>query len=239
MGKMIFRLLWCGVVLAALGGAVAFSAQEAVFLDGRTLSIQSHRIDADRITLYLDGGGRLTVPRSRIRVIRDTALPENQKDQQTSREPASLPPESLPVPVQAAAPPPPSKIDGSGTDLFARIADLALRNDLDTMLVTAVILVESGLDPKAESPKGAKGLMQLMPLIASHYGVENPFDPDQNLAAGISHLKVLLERYEGDLEIALAAYNAGDVAVRRYGGVPPFPETLRFIDRVLALAGAR
>ena len=156
MGKMVFRLLWCAVVLAALGGVVAFSAQEAVFLDGRTLSIESHRIDADRITLYLDGGGRLTVPRSRIRVIRDTALPENQKDRQTPREPASLPLESLPVPVpaQAAAAAPTLKIDGSGTDLFARIADLALRNDLDTMLVMAVILVESGLDPKAESPKG-------------------------------------------------------------------------------------
>ncbi len=115
MGKVIFRLLWCGGVLAALGGVGAFSAEEAVFLDGRTLSIESHRVDADRITLYLDGGGRLTVPRSRIRIIRDTAPPENQEDRQTSREPSSFPLVSLPAPDQAAAPAPTSKIGGSGT----------------------------------------------------------------------------------------------------------------------------
>jgi soluble lytic murein transglycosylase-like protein len=106
---------------------------------------------------------------------------------------------------------------------------------LDPRLVEAVVAVESNFNPRAVSRKGAAGLMQLMPRTAKRYGVENRFDPIENLAAGTRHLRSLLDRYGGSLELALAAYNAGESAVERYGGVPPYPETRDYVKKVLAL----
>jgi soluble lytic murein transglycosylase-like protein len=106
---------------------------------------------------------------------------------------------------------------------------------LDPRLVEAVVAVESNFNPRAVSRKGAAGLMQLMPRTAKQYGVENRFDPIENLAAGTRHLRILIDRYDGDLELALAAYNAGEDAVKRYGGVPPYPETRNYVKKVLAL----
>lgn len=109
---------------------------------------------------------------------------------------------------------------------------VARRTGLSPDLIKAVALVESGLDPNAVSPKGALGLMQLMPDTARQYGVEDPFDPDQNLQAGATHLRRLLDEFGGDLSLALAAYNAGSGAVRRYGGVPAYRETRDYVRRV-------
>lgn len=111
----------------------------------------------------------------------------------------------------------------------------ASRLGLDPDLVHAVIRAESAYDPFAVSAKGAAGLMQLMPETQRDYRVEDPFDPEENIAAGSAYLKRLLGDFEESLELALAAYNAGPETVRRYGGVPPFPETRRYLERVLTL----
>lgn len=112
---------------------------------------------------------------------------------------------------------------------------LASRHGLDPAFVKAVIAAESAFDPRATSPKGAMGLMQLMPSTADKLGVRDPFDPEQNVEAGIRYLKALIGRFHGDLSMALAAYNAGPEAVRRWGGIPPYQETRRYVATVLRL----
>ncbi|RMG14808.1 MAG: lytic transglycosylase domain-containing protein [Deltaproteobacteria bacterium] len=101
-------------------------------------------------------------------------------------------------------------------------------------LLKAIAQVESAFDPRARSVAGAEGLMQLMPETQARYGVRDPFDPEQSIRAGAKYLADLIERFGGDLERAVAAYNAGEGAVERYGGVPPFDETKRYVAKVLA-----
>jgi soluble lytic murein transglycosylase-like protein len=102
-------------------------------------------------------------------------------------------------------------------------------------VVNALIQVESAYHSRAVSPKGARGLMQLMPATGRQYGALDLFDPKVNIDAGIQHLKKLLTRYASDLPLALAAYNAGEAAVDRFGGVPPFRETQDYVTRILRL----
>lgn len=104
----------------------------------------------------------------------------------------------------------------------------ASRNGLDPLLLKSVIRVESNFDPYAVSKKGAGGLMQLMPDTARHFGARNRFDPEDNIRAGARFLRVLMNKLQ-DLDLALAAYNAGETAVRRYGGIPPYRETQRYV----------
>jgi soluble lytic murein transglycosylase-like protein len=120
---------------------------------------------------------------------------------------------------------------------YSHIIDgAALANRLEPALVTAVILAESGGDPRAVSKRGARGLMQLMPATARRYGVSNVFDPEQNIRAGSQYLHDLAERYQNDVQLMLAAYNAGPEAVDRQGGrIPPFRETLEYVPRVLQI----
>jgi len=99
-------------------------------------------------------------------------------------------------------------------------------------LVKAVIAAESNFDPRAISGQGAQGLMQLMPSTAASFGVIDPFQPDENVRGGVAYLRAMLDRY-GELRHALAAYNAGPTSVDRYGGVPPYPETQDYVQRVL------
>jgi len=122
---------------------------------------------------------------------------------------------------------------GPGGDLRALAEAAARRHGLDPALVLAVVHVESGFRPDAVSPKGARGLMQLMPGTATRLGVEDSFDPEQNLDGGTRHLGDLIARYGGDVKRALAAYNAGEGAVERHRGVPPYGETRAYVRSVL------
>jgi len=121
----------------------------------------------------------------------------------------------------------------AGGDLRELAAAAARRHGLDPDLVMAVVSVESGFRPQAVSPKGAQGLMQLMPRTASSLGVADALDPAQNLDGGTRHLGQLLTLYGGDVTRALAAYNAGEGAVDRHGGVPPYRETRAYVKKVL------
>jgi soluble lytic murein transglycosylase-like protein len=123
-----------------------------------------------------------------------------------------------------------------GKDLAAMAIAAARRHSLDPDLVQAVVAVESGFRPDAVSPKGAQGLMQLMPYTARALGVKDSFDPAANLDGGTRYLRALIKRYGGDVTRALAAYNAGEGAVARHGGVPPYPETLAYVRKVLERA---
>jgi soluble lytic murein transglycosylase-like protein len=112
------------------------------------------------------------------------------------------------------------------------VEQTASRLQVDPQLVHAIIKVESGFDPKAVSRKGAMGLMQLIPETAQRFGVENPFNPKENIEGGVSYLKHLLDRFGGDLPLSLAAYNAGEGAVQRSGGIPSFAETQDYVRKV-------
>ena len=113
------------------------------------------------------------------------------------------------------------------------IDDAATRHGVEPALVKAVIRAESDFVPYALSPAGAQGLMQLMPGTARMHNVWRVYEPKQNVEGGVTHLRQLLDRYSGNLRLALAAYNAGEKAVDNYGGVPPYPETIQYLERVL------
>lgn len=119
-----------------------------------------------------------------------------------------------------------------GRELREMISDTAYRFDLEPALVHAVVRAESGFNPRAVSRAGARGLMQLMPQTAIEVGVRDVFHPQDNLDGGVSYLRGLVDRYAGDVHLALAAYNAGPGAVDSYGGVPPYAETQEYLKRV-------
>ena len=119
---------------------------------------------------------------------------------------------------------------------YADLIDVAAHAaGIEPDLVRAVLVVESGGDPAAVSPRGARGLMQLMPATARQYGVRDVFDPEQNIRAGSRYLRDLTDRYRNDLELTLAAYNAGPAAVDQHGTIPPIKETLDYVPRVLQI----
>jgi soluble lytic murein transglycosylase-like protein len=112
------------------------------------------------------------------------------------------------------------------------VEQTASRHQVDPELIRAIIRVESGYDAKAVSNKGAMGLMQLIPATAHRFGVANPFDPKQNLEGGVNYLKYLLDQFGGDLNLSLAAYNAGEHTVQRSGGIPAIAETQNYVRKV-------
>jgi soluble lytic murein transglycosylase-like protein len=165
-----------------------------------------------------------------------TTLPSSTSE--VAAPPASLGPlPVLPVAPGAAnvvpiAPSPVSAADSGDYDTL--IQKYAAQNNLEPSLVKAVIQTESGGNPRSVSGAGAMGLMQLMPANVKEAGISDPFDPEQNIAAGTKQLSGLMSQYHGDLDLALAGYNAGPGNVRKYGGVPPFAETQHYIQRVRA-----
>lgn len=117
------------------------------------------------------------------------------------------------------------------------LREAAVRHGLPPALVEAVVAVESAGDPRAVSRKGAMGLMQLMPATAARFGVADPFDGRQSLEGGCAYLRWLLDRFDGSIALALAGYNAGEGAVEKHGGIPPFVETEEYVRRVMARLG--
>jgi soluble lytic murein transglycosylase len=131
-------------------------------------------------------------------------------------------------------PPDANLVRGQYADLINQIAS---EEGVDPELVRAIIKAESNFDPRAVSRKGAQGLMQLMPGTAGRYAASNPFDPETNIRGGVRHLRFLHSLFPGQLPLTLAAYNAGENVVLRYNGVPPFPETRQYVNRVLRFYG--
>ncbi len=125
------------------------------------------------------------------------------------------------------------------SDLHRIVQEISVEHGMDPRLVHAVVTVESGYNPRAVSRKGAQGLMQLMPDTARRLRVKDPFDPEENVRAGVRELARLIDRYVGDLPRALAAYNAGEGAVDRYRGIPPYRETRQYVRRIMTLYTGR
>jgi len=198
------------LALELLGGV---ARAELVFLaSGRTLTVQSHRFDGDLVVLTLRGGGEIVCAASTV----DRIAPDD----------VVRPEPSVGGPVEPLGPVPYGEI----------IDEASSRVGVDPRLVRAVIQVESAYQASARSRKGAMGLMQLMPETARRYAVADPYDPGSNVDAGIRHLKSLLDRFE--LSLALAAYNAGEAAVERFRGIPPYAETQNYVRQVLRILGS-
>jgi len=135
---------------------------------------------------------------------------------------------------EPAPPEPATENDAAARrDLWSIISDASAKSHVDADFIASVIRAESAGNPKAVSPKGAQGLMQLMPQTASTLGVKNSFDPEENVDGGVRYLRDLLVKYNGDAAKALAAYNAGPHRVQQYGGVPPYRETHAYVARVI------
>jgi hypothetical protein len=144
-----------------------------------------------------------------------------------------------PTPISSPAPnptPPPAPSNSKSNAYDSIIEKYANDYQLDPSLIKSIIATESGFNPKAVSPKGARGLMQLMPATAEHLGVSNSFDPEENIRGGIKHLRSLMDNFNNDVSLSLAAYNAGESRVQRAGGrVPEIKETQNYVQSVTKL----
>lgn len=209
--------LACGACALLLMAAPA-SAEIVYLTSGRTLSVKDHREDGESIVLSLRGGGEVTCSRSLIAKIVPDEVPH-------------------PDPPAEQAVPGDAQTVLKSTPYGDIIATVSAAQGVNPLLVRAVIQVESNYQPRARSRKGAMGLMQLMPETARAYQVRKPFDPKANIEAGVRHLKTLIDRW--GVELALAAYNAGEGAVERFQGIPPYRETRSYVSRILSLAGLR
>ena len=215
-------------ILAAALAVVATEARADIvrFKNGRSMSVKSCQVDADTARMRLRDGGEVTFPASIIDRVEPDEVPYPEE--------ATL--------VEAAAVAAPAVMASLVPDevLAARpyadlISTIAAANKVDARLVHAVIEQESNYQARARSKKGARGLMQLMPDTARQYGVRNSYDPKTNVEAGVRHLKDLMSRL--DLPLALAAYNAGEGTIKRYGGLPPYAETQNYVRNILRRVG--
>jgi hypothetical protein len=211
----------CLAAILVLGTAVPASAEIVYLSSGKTLSVKGHRTEGDSIVLIMRSGGEVTCDRSLITKIVPDEVPH---------------PEPVAEDSQGAVPSADPQVLAS-TPYGEIIAAMSEAHGVDPMLVRALIQVESNYRARAKSHKGAMGLMQLMPSTAREYQVRNPYDPKSNIAAGVRHLKGLLERFNGAVDLALAAYNAGEGAVKKFKGVPPYRETRNYVSRILSLIG--
>ena len=209
--KVVFALI-------ALAIATPASAELIFFSESRSMSVKSHRFEGDRIIVSLRGGGEMTFDRSVVLKIAPDEVPYPEETQAAAVD--VIVPETTGVLI--------------GKTVYDPIIESASdRNGVSARLVKALIQVESAFQPRARSNKGAMGLMQLMPETARQYRARNPYDPAANIEAGTRHLRSLLDQFE--LPLALAAYNAGEAAVRKFGGIPPYSETQAYVSKILGL----
>jgi len=202
--------------MSFVASAAPARAEIVYFNTGRTLSVKGHRTDGDQVVLQLRGGGEIVCESKVVSRFTPDEVP--------------YPEPEVEQPAAVAAVEAPSDVP------FGAIIDrVSAQQDIPARLVRAVIQVESAYQERARSPKGAMGLMQLMPATAKQYGVADPYDPQSNIEAGIKHLKSLMGRLPS-VALALAAYNAGEGAVQRFNGIPPYAETRNYVSRILSLA---
>jgi soluble lytic murein transglycosylase-like protein len=201
-----------------LGAAEPARAELAFFAGGNTMSIKAHHMDGDSLVLSLRSGGEMICEPSTV---------------------VRFAPDEVPYPEPQAEPPAPlPKVNVLPEVVpFGEIIDsVAARHGVPAQLVRALIKVESDFQERARSPQGAMGLMQLMPDTARRFSVADPYNPRQNIEGGIKYLKFLLNRFSTPA-LALAAYNAGESAVDRFRGIPPYAETHNYVRRILRIAG--
>jgi hypothetical protein len=212
-------------LLAVMPARVA-SAAIAVFSDGRTMKIAAYQVDDELVRLKLQSGGEMALPVARLeRIVDDEVItPEVVAEVEKIAEEGVFPKRSW-------------RYSENRTPIFRSpfdktIVEAARHFDVDAALVSAVIKAESDYNPRTVSHKGARGLMQLMPATAARFGVTNPFDPVANIYGGTRYLRWLLKTFDGNADLAVAAYNAGEGNVWKYKGVPPFRETVNYINRI-------
>jgi soluble lytic murein transglycosylase-like protein len=208
------------VLLAVPLASQARAEVAVVFSDGRSMTVDRVEREEATLVLFLEGGGALSVPAERISHWDDLsrAEPVPRADSPRAAEDST----STGSAWQTAA--------GPYAELIGRTAR---EHGLDPVLLTAVAQVESRFDPQAVSPAGARGLLQLMPATADRFGVGDVFDATENVQGGARYLSWLLERYDGRTDLALAGYNAGEAAVDKHSGIPPYRETRRYVRRVM------
>ncbi len=201
---------------AVLGSAVPARAELVFFASGRSLSIKAHTLDGESLVLMLRAGGEIVCDRTAV---------------------VSIEPDEVPYPEPALATA--EQLAAQPIDFTVRYADIidtvSAAQGVPPQLVRAVIKVESNFQERARSRKGAMGLMQLMPDTARQFAVADPYDPRANIEGGVKYLKSLLQRFS--LTLALAAYNAGEATVQKFGGIPPYPETREYVSRIVKLFG--
>jgi soluble lytic murein transglycosylase-like protein len=207
--------------MCVMAGALPARAELAYFSSGDSMSIKAHRDEGNTLILTLRAGGEIVCDRDLI--VRFAA-------------------DEVPYPEPAVETVEPKNADSvvdvvTGTPApYGEIIDrFSAEHHVDARLVRAMITVESGYQERAHSRKGAMGLMQLMPETARRFNVTDPYNPQANIEGGIRYLKTLLDRFPERL--ALAAYNAGEAAVERFRGIPPYAETRDYVTRVLRIVG--
>ena len=218
--RLAFSLLTSAMVLASVS---QINAEMIFFANGRTMSVRDYRVSGDTITVTLRNGGEATFHKSIVARIAPDEMPDSQPLVVTSIDDATVVRQAR-TPLEARP-------------FAALIETVALKHGIDPELVHAVVQAESNYQPSAQSHVGARGLMQVMPSTARDLGVKSArmlFDPQENLEAGVKYLKFLLERFDGDLTNAIAAYNAGPGNVQKYDGIPPFEETQNYVKKVLS-----
>ena len=218
--------LFC-LTLASTAG-VATAGERAILRDGRMMNCSDHHSEGRSILLTVDGG---TVSLASDLVERFEILP----DALTAEPPALMdaPPATIADLQPEAAASLLAADPAAGESVQEMSERIATEFSVDPRLVEAVIHVESGGNPFAVSPKGAGGLMQLMPMTADRFDVRDVFDPAENVRGGVRYLRWLMDRFKGDLAMVLAAYNAGEGAVDRHLGIPPYRETRHYVLAVL------
>lgn len=218
--RRLVLLAACLAVALPAGSSPARGAKLVVFRDWRTLLADDITERDGQALIRLGEGNELAVPLGSIHEVREHVPPAPS------------------VPADRATPPPDGPPPAGWRERAGRHADAvaasARRHGLDPALLAAVALTESRFDTFALSRRGAQGIMQLMPATARQLRVDDVWDGPQNIDAGARWLKRLLERFGGDLDLALAAYNAGEEVVQRHGGIPPFAETRAYVERVRA-----